>query len=125
MPDLPDFLSDFEQEQQAKRRLPRATKKQLDDPLANVKRNDARRAANPQGRIPSMAGKQLRRGVLIPPEMDEEINQLVAEYGIKKMEFMRYLLAVGLRHVHEDGLEGDMVETVSVGLELPKWRRGK
>jgi hypothetical protein len=56
--------------------------------------------------------------------MDDEINQLVVEYGIKKMEFMRYLLAVGLQHVHEDGLEDVMVETVSVGLELPKWRRG-
>ena len=123
MPDLPDFLADFKDEQKAKTKRPRTSKKSLDDPLATIKRTEVRRAANAQGRIPSMAGKQLRRGILIPPEMDEEINSLVAEYKIKKMEFMRYLLAVGLQHVHENGLENDMVQTVSIGLSLPKWRK--
>ena len=34
---------------------------------------------------PSMAGKQLRRGALIPPEMEEEIK-FMAEYGLDLKE---------------------------------------
>lgn len=119
---LPDFLEDFEEQQSPAVPLPTTRKKSLADPLGQLPSTEVRRATNPEGKDPSMAGKQLRRGVLIPPEMDEEINRLVHEYDIGKMELMRYLLAAGLERIHQYGLENDLVEKRSVELVMPKWQ---
>ncbi len=118
--DMPDFLSDFDEAKET--RLPSTSKKSLADPLAQITRREAKKAQNPQGQEKSMAGKQLRRGVLIPPEMDEEINRLVDEYHIGKMELMRYLLAAGLERIHAHGLESDLKEMRAVKLQMPDWR---
>lgn len=120
--DLPDFLSDFDEQKETKPNLPSTQKKSLADPLARIPQREAKKAQNPQGHEPSMAGKQLRRGVLIPPEMDEEINRLVAEYGIGKMELMRYLLAAGLERVHTHGLDNDLKEMRAIKLQMPEWK---
>ncbi len=118
--ELPDFLADFEEPKSAR---PNTRKKQLANPFELMPATEVRRATNPQGKDPSMAGRQLRRGVLLPPEMDEEINRLVKRYSIGKMELMRYLLAAGLERVHRYGIERDMVETRNVELRMPEWRR--
>ena len=120
---LPDFLSDFDEAKETASSLPSTQKKALADPLAHIARREVKKAQDPQGREPSMAGTQLRRGVLIPPEMDEEINRLVEKYRIGKMELMRYLLAAGLERVHAHGLERDLKETRTVKLEMPTWRQ--
>lgn len=120
---LPDFLSDFDEAKGTTSSLPSTQKKALADPLANIARREVKKAQDPQGREPSMAGTQLRRGVLIPPEMDEEINRLVEKYRIGKMELMRYLLAAGLERVHAHGLERDLKETRIVKLEMPTWQQ--
>ena len=118
--DMPDFLSGFDEAKET--RLPSTQKKSLADPLAQITRREAKKAQNPTGKEKSMAGKQLRRGVLIPPEMDEEINRLVDEHGIGKMELMRYLLAAGLERIHTHGLESDLKEMRAVKLQMPDWR---
>ena len=121
---LPDFLADFDEEKETKPvKRPSTQNKQLADPLQRIPTREAKKATNPTGREPSRAGNQLRRGVLIPPEMDEEINRLVKKYRIGKMELMRYLLAAGLERIHKYGLEPDMIETRAVTLEMPDWRR--
>ena len=120
---LPDFLDEFDEKRETPDvSLPSTRKKSLADPLRQTSSTEVRRATNPEGKDPSMAGRQLRRGVLIPPEMDEEINRLVLEYDIGKMELMRYLLAAGLERIHQYGLEQDMVEKRSVELVMPQWK---
>jgi len=120
---LPDFLDEFDENKETPDiSLPSTRKKSLADPLRQLPSTEARRATNPEGKDPSMAGRQLRRGVLIPPEMDEEINRLVHEYDIGKMELMRYLLAAGLERIHHYGLEPDMIEKRSVELVMPEWK---
>ena len=121
---MPDFLNDFDEEKEAAASLPTTHKKDLADPLRQLPSTEVRRVTDPQGRDRSMAGKQIRRGVLLPPEMDEEINRLVKEYDIGKMALMRYLIAAGLERVHTQGLEPDLIETRSVQLAMPEWRRG-
>jgi hypothetical protein len=121
---IPDFLDDFDEGAEPPE-LPSTRRKNLADPLFQLPSTEVRRAINPQGKDPSMAGKQLRRGVLLPPEMDEEINRLVKEYRIGKMALMRYLIAAGLERIHTNGLEQDMIEKRSFELHMPEWRRNE
>ena len=120
-----NFLDEIGQvESQAKRPRPSPGKKQLANPLGAMPATEMRRATNEKGRDPSMVGQQLRRSILIPPEMDEEINRLCKQYKVKKMEMMRFLIGKGLEQVHEGALEGSLVKKVVLELPTPNWKNG-
>ncbi len=119
-----DFLDDLgKAETKAKR--PSPSKKQLTSPLDAVSTSEVRRATHEKGKDPSMVGQQLRRSILVPPEMDEEINRICKRYKIGKMEMMRFLIAKGLEDVHNGALEDSLVKKVVVELPTPKWRSGR
>ncbi len=116
-----DFLKAIgESENQARRATPR--RKQLTNPLEVVPTTEVRRALHSEGKDPSMVGQQLRRSILIPPEMDDEINRVCRRYNVKKMEMLRYLIAKGLEQIHRGALEGNLVPRVTMELPMPDWK---
>jgi hypothetical protein len=118
-----DFLDELGKvEVKAKR--PSPSSKQITNPLEAVPVGEVRKATHEKGKDPSMVGQQLRRSILIPPEMDEEINRVCRKYRIKKMEMMRYLIAKGLEDVHNGALDGSLVKKVVVELPSPQWKSG-
>jgi hypothetical protein len=116
-----DFLDEIGQvEARAKR--PSPSQKQLASPLDAISTSEVRRATHDKGKDPSMVGQQLRRSILIPPEMDEEINRICKKYRIGKMEMLRFLIAKGLEDVHSGALDGSLVKKVVVELPTPQWK---
>jgi predicted DNA-binding protein len=115
------FLDEIDKAE-AKSKRPSPSQKQLTNPLEAVSTSEVRRATNEKGKGPSMVGQQLRRSILIPPEMDEEINRICKRYKIKKMEMMRFLIAKGLEDVHNGALERNLVKRVVVELPEPQWK---
>lgn len=116
-----DFLDELGRVE-AKTKRPSPGSKQLNNPLEAVPTTEVRRAIHEKGKDPSMVGQQLRRSILIPPEMDEEINRLCRKYKIKKMEMLRFLIAKGLEDVHNGALEGSLVKKVVMELPSPQWK---
>ncbi|MGH2537163.1 MAG: hypothetical protein ACRDHL_07195 [Candidatus Promineifilaceae bacterium] len=116
-----DFLDELGRAE-AKSKRPSPSKKQLANPLEAVPTTEVRRATHEKGKDPSMVGQQLRRSILIPPEMDEEINRMCRKYKARKMEMMRFLVAKGLEDVHSGALEGSLVKKVVVELPTPQWK---
>ncbi len=106
-------MADFEPTQSKRKRI-------LDNPLENVLPTDARKALNRKGKDTTMAGRYLRRSILVLPEMDEAINEKTRELGVGKMELVRYLLAAGLSQLNK-GNEPAKREVVTVRLEMPDW----
>lgn len=100
---------------------PSRRKRILDNPLQSVPQTEARKALNPKGKDTTMAGRYLRRSMLVLPEMDEAINAKAKELGVGKMELVRYLLASGLVQLNE-GYEPAVREVVTVRLEMPEWK---
>lgn len=88
------------------------------NPLEQVEK-EAKQATRSQGKIPSMSGKQLRRSILVLPEMDEEINSLCEQYHVGKLELIRYFLALGIADVKKNGLP--VVTKVLATIEMPSW----
>lgn len=119
MDELSGFLDEIG-EAETKRPSPR--KKELADPFAELPATEARRVVNSEGKDASMVGQQIRRSVLMPPEMDEEINRVCAQYNVKKMAMLRFLLAKGLEQVHAGALEGNLIAKVTMELPTPDWR---
>ncbi len=119
-----DFLDEIGRTE-ARAKRPSPGKKQLANPLTAIPATEVRRATHEKGKDPSMVGQQLRRSILIPPEMDEEINRICNMYKVKKMEMMRFLIAKGLEDVHNGVLEGSMVRKVVVELPIPQWQSGR
>ena len=119
-----DFLDEIGQAE-AKVKRPSPSQKQLTNPLETVSTSEVRRATHEKGKDPSMVGQQLRRSILIPPEMDEEINRICKRYKIGKMEMMRFLIAKGLEDVHNGVLEDSLVKKVVVELPTPQWKSGR
>ncbi len=119
-----DFLDELGQAE-ARRKRPSPGRKELSNPLARVPAGEVRRATHEKGKDPSMVGQQLRRSILIPPEMDEEINRVCRRYKVKKMELMRFLIAKGLEDVHRGALEGSLVKRVVVELPTPEWQSAR
>jgi predicted DNA-binding protein len=107
---------------EAKVKRPSPSHKQITNPLEAIPATEVRRATHERGKDPSMVGQQLRRSILIPPEMDEEINRICKRYKIKKMEMMRFLIAKGLEDVHNGALERNLVKRVVVELPEPQWK---
>ncbi|HRQ42413.1 MAG TPA: hypothetical protein PLD25_31240 [Chloroflexota bacterium] len=107
---------------EAKVKRPSPSQKQLTSPLDVVSTSEVRRATHEKGKDPSMVGQQLRRSILVPPEMDEEINRICKRYKIGKMEMMRFLIAKGLEDVHNGALESSLVKKVVIELPSPKWK---
>lgn len=116
-----NFLDELEQVE-AKAKRPSPDKKQITNPLSAISTAEVRRATSIQGHDPSMVGQQLRRSLLIPPEMDEEINRICQKYHIRKMEMLRFLLAKGLEDVHNGALENSLVQKVILELPTPQWK---
>jgi predicted DNA-binding protein len=110
---------------EAKVKRPSPSQKQLTSPLDAVSTSEVRRATHEKGKDPSMVGQQLRRSILVPPEMDEEINRICKRYKIGKMEMMRFLIAKGLEDVHNGALEESLVKKVIVELPAPQWKSGR
>lgn len=110
---------------EAKVKRPSPSQKQLTSPLDAVSTSEVRRATHEKGKDPSMVGQQLRRSILVPPEMDEEINRICKRYKIGKMEMMRFLIAKGLEDVHNGALEESLVKKVVVELPTPQWKSGR
>jgi hypothetical protein len=119
-----DFLDEIGQVE-AKAKRPSPSQKQLASPLDAISTSEVRRATHDKGKDPSMVGQQLRRSILIPPEMDEEINRICKKYRIGKMEMLRFLIAKGLEDVHNGALEGSLVKKVVVELPTPQWKSGR
>lgn len=116
-----DFLNEIGKVE-AKVKRPSPGQKQLANPLDAVSASEVRRATHEKGKDPSMVGQQLRRSILIPPEMDEEINRICKRYKIGKMEMMRFLIAKGLEDIHNGVLEDSLVKKVVVELPTPQWK---
>ena len=110
---------------ESKSKQPSPSKKQLSNPLENTPTTEVRRATNEEGKDPSMVGKQLRRSILIPPEMDDEINRICKKYKSKKMEMMRFLIGKGLEAVHNGALEDSLVKKIVLELPTPEWKAKK
>lgn len=110
---------------EAKVKRPSPSQKQLTSPLDAVSTSEVRRVTHEKGKDPSMVGQQLRRSILVPPEMDEEINRICKRYKIGKMEMMRFLIAKGLEDVHNGALEESLVKKVVVELPTPQWKSGR
>jgi len=119
---MSDSFLDELGEAEAKAKRPSPSRKQLASPLDAVSITEVRRATHEKGKDPSMVGQQLRRSILIPPDMDEEINRICKRYQIKKMEMLRFLIAKGLEDVHNGALEGNLVKKVIVELPTPQWK---
>jgi hypothetical protein len=119
-----DFLDELGKVE-AKSKRPSPESKQLANPLESISTTEVRRATNEEGKDRSMVGQQLRRSILIPPEMDEEINRVCKKYKTKKMEMMRFLIGRGLEEVHKGALEGSLVKKVVVELPTPHWKSGR
>jgi len=119
--DFGSFLDDLAASE-ARAKRPSPSRKQLANPLAAVPATEARRVQHEGGKDPSMVGQQLRRSILIPPEMDEEINRICKQYKVKKMEMMRFLIGKGLEAVHQGALEGSLVKKVVLELPTPNWK---
>lgn len=119
-----DFLDEIGKAE-AKAKRPSPSQKQLTNPLDAVSTSEVRRATSEKGKDPSMVGQQLRRSILIPPEMDEEINRICKRYRIRKMEMLRFLIAKGLEDVHKGVLEDSLVKKVVVELPEPQWKSGR
>lgn len=116
-----DFLNEIGQTE-AKSKRPSPSKKQIANPFEAMPTTEVRRATHEGGRDPSMVGQQLRRSILLPPEMDEEINRVCKKYKVKKMEMMRFLIGKGLEDVHNGVLEGSLVQRTVVELPTPQWK---
>jgi hypothetical protein len=116
-----NFLDDLGKAE-SKVKRPSPSKKQISNPLQAIPSTEVRRATHEKGKDPSMVGQQLRRSILIPPEMDDEINRVCKKYRVKKMEMMRFLIAKGLEEVHHGTLEGSMVKKMVVELPTPDWQ---
>ncbi len=97
------------------------TSRILDNPLESVIPTDVRKALNRKGKDTTMAGRYLRRSILVLPEMDEAMNRKARELGVGKMELVRYLLAAGLEQLNR-GEEPEKKEVVTVRLEMPHWQ---
>ena len=118
-----DEMSGFlDQIGEAETKRPSPRKKDLANPFAELPATEARRVVNSEGKDTSMVGKQIRRSVLMPPEMDEEINRICREYNVKKVAMLRFLLAKGPEQVHAGALEGKLVAKVTMELPTPDWR---
>lgn len=115
-----NFLDEIEQVE-AQSRRPSPARKQLTNPLEMFPAGEVRRATNEKGKDPSMVGQQIRRSILLLPEMEEEINRVCKKYKVKKMEMMRFLIAKGLEDVQNGALDGNLVKKVVIELPTPKW----
>jgi len=119
-----DFLDELDKAE-ARQKRPSPGRKDIANPFELVPTSEVRRSTHEQGKDPSMVGQQLRRSILIAPEMDEEINRVCRKYKVKKMEMMRFLIAKGLEDVHGGALEGSLVKRVVVELPTPKWQSAR
>lgn len=96
------------------------TKRGYRDPMASVTAADTRRATKSS----VMAGRYMRRTVLILPEMDETINAISEETGVKRMELVRWLLAVSIES-YKNGRRPETTEVVSTKVAMPDWQLGE
>lgn len=120
MDDFSSFLDEIGADEKKKKPSPR--RKDLANPLGTVPTSEVRRAKNPQGKDTAMVGQQIRRSILIAPEMDETINRLCKQYGVKKMAMLRFLIGKGIEAVHDGALEGNLIRKVVMELPEPDWR---
>lgn len=119
MNDLSGFLDEIGE---AETKRPSSRRKKLANPFAELPVTEARRVVNSEGKDSSMVGRQIRRSVLMLPEMDAEINRLCQQYNVKKMAMLRFLLAKGLEQVHIGALEDSLIAKVTMELPTPDWR---
>lgn len=120
MDDFSSFLDEIGAEERKSKPSPR--RKNLANPLGDVSTSEVRRAKSVEGKDTAMVGKQIRRSVLIAPEMDDTINHLCKRYGVKKMAMMRFLIGKGIEAVHDGALEGNLIQKVVLELPEPDWR---
>jgi hypothetical protein len=92
------------------------TRRGYHDPLGTVSRAEVRRATKSS----VVAGQYLRRTILISPEMDDAINAISEETGVKRMELMRWLMAVAME-AYKNGRRPARKEIVSIKVEMPDW----
>ena len=90
------------------------TKTGYSNPLASLTRESVNKAV----RKTSQAGSYKKRTFLIPPDMDDIINKICEETGIKRMELGRWLLATGIK-AYQDGQGPQIEEVVSVKVKIP------
>ena len=86
------------------------------NPLAAIPKKLVSKAV----RKTSQAGNYKKRTFLSPLEMDDIINSICQETGIKRMELGRWLLATGIK-AYQDGLGPQIEEVVSVKVKIPNY----
>lgn len=68
----------------------------------------------------SKAGNYKKRTFLITPEMDDVINKISKESGIRRMELGRWLLAKGIE-CYMKGEQPEVEQVVSVRVKMPEY----
>ena len=96
---------------------PVTTPRGYHDPLAGISKSDARQATKSS----IIAGQYMRRTILILPEMDDTINVISENTGIKRMELARWLLAVGIE-AYKKGRVPQTKKVISTKVEMPDWQ---
>lgn len=92
------------------------TRRGYHDPLSTVSKAEVRRAIKSS----VVAGQYLRRTILISPDMDDAINAISEETGVKRMELVRWLMAVAME-AYKNGRRPARKEIVSIRVEMPDW----
>lgn len=103
-------------EPEPKTTLTSKTRRGYNDPLGSVSKAEVRRATKSS----VVAGQYLRRTFLISPEMDDAINLISEETGVKRMELARWLMAVAIE-AYKNGRRPARKEIVSIKVEMPDW----
>ena len=92
------------------------TKTGYNNPLSNLAKESISKAV----RQTSQAGKYKKRTFLIPPDMDELINEICKETSVRRMELGRWLLAKGIQ-AYQNGDGPQVEEVVSVRVKIPDY----
>lgn len=88
------------------------------NPLNDVSQTDTRKTVKSS----KVAGKHIRVTLLLLPELEKEIENLARENGLGKNETARWLLSLGLREYHVNGVRPEIERVTASKVTLPEWK---
>ncbi len=89
------------------------------NPLNNTPRPEPRKTVKSS----KVAGKHIRVTLLLLPELEKEIENLARENGLGKNETARWLLSLGLREYHVNGVRPEIERVTASKVTLPAWKK--
>ncbi len=87
------------------------------NPLSDASQPDTRKVKSSK-----VAGKHIRVTLLLLPELEKEIENLARENGLGKNETARWLLSLGLREYHVNGVRPEIERITASKVTLPEWK---